>query len=144
MEGKIYMSKKMYEKIIEKEMDGFVKLTGIGNVEVDEGYAKGEIEIKPVHLNPIGTVHGGVLFTLADTIGGLASISRGGFSTTVSSDIVYLNPTMNSKKLIAESTEIKHGKRMSTIDTMIYDDNGSKIAKVTGVFYYLKEDGKAV
>ena len=101
MEGKIYMSKKMYEKIIEKEMDGFVKLTGIGNVEVDEGYAKGEIEIKPVHLNPIGTVHGGVLFTLADTIGGLASISRGGFSTTVSSDIVYLNPTMNSKKLIA-------------------------------------------
>lgn len=139
------MSEKLlYEKILEKKVDGFVKTTGIVCTEVREGHAEGYIEITAAHLNPIGTVHGGVLFTLADTIGGLAAISRGNNCTTVSSDIVYLSPTMNSKKVIAISEEIKHGKRMSTIDTTIIDDNGTKIAKVMGVYYYLREDGKAV
>jgi len=132
------------EDILSKKVDGFVAATGIKCTEVKEGYAVGEIVITPEHLNPIGTVHGGAIFTLADTIGGIAAISRGGNCTTVSSDIVYLSPTMNSKKIIAISQEIKHGKRMSTIDTLIIDDNDTKIAKVMGVYYYLREDGKAV
>lgn len=127
-----------------KKFNGFIKLTGIKCLETKEGYAKGEVEIRPEHLNPIGTVHGGMVFALADTIGGLAASSWGRLCTTVSSEIHYLNPTMNSKKLIAISEELKHGKRMSTVETLIIDDADRKIAKTISAFYYLGEDGKAV
>jgi acyl-CoA thioesterase len=113
-------------------------------VKVEEGYAEGMIEIEQKHLNPFGTVHGGLVFTLADTIGGLAAISRGGSCTTVSSDIIFLSPTLHSKKLIAKSTEIKRGKRMGTVTTVIADDRGENIATANTVYYFLGKDGKAV
>lgn len=124
--------------------DGFIAKTGIKCLEAGKGSARGEFEITPEHLNPIKTVHGGMIFTLADTIGGIAASSWGQYCTTVSSEIHYLSPTMNCKKLIAVSEELKHGKRMSTVETLIVDENNNKISKVISVFYYLNKDGKAV
>ncbi|SHI32495.1 PaaI family thioesterase [Parasporobacterium paucivorans] len=124
--------------------DGFIGMTGIKVLETGQGSAKGEIEIQLNHLNPAGTVHGGVLFTLADSIGGLAASSDGRGCATISSEIHYLNPTMNSKRIVAHSVEIKHGKRMSTVETSITDNNGILIAKMIAVYHYLRKDGKAV
>lgn len=130
--------------IIDNKIGGFIKATGIVCSEMKEGYAKGEFEVKAEHLNPINTVHGGMIFTLADTIGGVAAASWGQKCTTVSSEIHYLSPTMNSKKLIAISDVLKRGKRMSTVETLIIDDKDTKIAKMITVYYYLGKDGKAV
>ena len=69
---------------------GFIKHTGIKTVELREGYAKGEIVLDERHANPIGSTHGGVLFTLVDTVGGAAATSRGRYVTTVSGNINYL------------------------------------------------------
>lgn len=124
--------------------DGFIGMTGIKVIETTNGSAKGQIEIKLNHLNPSGTVHGGVIFTLADSIGGLAAASDGRNCTTVSSNIHYLNPTMNAKWIEARSIEIKHGKRLSTVETTIIDNTGVCIAKVISDYHYLGKEGKAV
>mgnify|MGYP000123330926 CR=1 FL=1 len=44
--------------------------------EARPGYAVGEIVLKPWHMNILGIVHGGVLYSLADTVG-LRSPDRG-------------------------------------------------------------------
>ena len=46
-------------------------------MELDEGYCKGELEVTDQHMNPLGTVHGGCLYTLADTVAGFAAASCG-------------------------------------------------------------------
>ena len=126
-----------YEKLKEIRNMGYIKHTGIRTVELREGYAKCEIILDERHANPIGSTHGGVLFTLVDTVGGAAATSRGRYVTTVSGNINYLRPAMNCKNLIGESREIKVGKKMCVYDVMITDENDREIAKATMTFFYL-------
>ena len=123
-----------YEKLKEFRNMGYIKHTGIRTVELREGYAKCEIILDERHANPIGSTHGGVLFTLVDTVGGAAATSR---VTTVSGNIIYQRPAMNCIILIGESREIKVGKKMCVYDVMITDENDREIAKATMTFFYL-------
>ncbi|MCD8150196.1 MAG: PaaI family thioesterase [Clostridiales bacterium] len=128
-----------FEKLKEIRNTGFIKEIGFETTEIREGYARGEVVLKPKHGNPIGSIHGGVIFTIADTIGGAAATSRGRFVTTLSGNINYLRPAIGSKKLIAESAEIKVGKNVCVYDVMITDDTGREIARATMTYYYLKK-----
>ena len=56
----------------ETEPGGFAGRLGAVVTEVDEGSARLEFEATDEHLNPAGTVHGGVLATLVDTAMGTA------------------------------------------------------------------------
>lgn len=117
---------------------GFIKEVGF-EFEIQEGYAKGMLKLQPKHMNPIGSVHGGVLFTMADTVGGTAATSRGRYVTTVSGNINFLRPAMNCEYIIGESREIKIGKKMCVYEVMITDERGKEIAIATMTYYYLKE-----
>lgn len=101
-----------YEKLRElrNEQNVFGDLAGVRIVEIREGYARTELEVRPELLNPIGSLHGGCLFTMADITGGSAAVSHGDQVTTADADIRYLRPGINVKKLTAESREIKKGK----------------------------------
>lgn len=118
---------------------GFIKEIGFETTEIREGYAKGEVVLQPKHKNPIGSTHGGVLFTIADTVGGAAATSRGRWVTTVSGNINYLSPAMNCKKLIGESREIKTGKRMCVYEVTITNESEKIIAVATMTYFYLGE-----
>ena len=65
-----------YEKLKQARNMGFIKHIGVETVELREGYAKGEIVLDESHANPIGSTHGGVLFTLVDTVGGRTASDR--------------------------------------------------------------------
>ena len=112
----------------------FTKYMGIVTNALDEGYAEGEMEIKKEHENVVGSLHGGVLFTLADTIGGAAASSRGMMVTTVSSDFHFLTAGMDVKKLYATAKELKHGKKLSVYDVKVCSDQQKLLAY--GVFTY--------
>ncbi|MCD8156000.1 MAG: PaaI family thioesterase [Clostridiales bacterium] len=128
-----------YEKLKEIRNVGFIREVGMKTTEISEGYAKGEQELRPEHGNPIGSIHGGELLTMADTIGGAAAVSRGPYVKTVSGDIHYLRSAMECKKLIGESREIKIGKNMCVYDVMITDETGREIALATMTYYYLQD-----
>ena len=48
------------------------------------------MEISDIHLNSIGTVHGGALFTLADFTFALAANSHGIVTVAINANISYL------------------------------------------------------
>ena len=130
-------NKQNFEEILRLRDQGFAKEIGLKMTCLREGYASGELEIRPFHINPIGSVHGGVLFTMADTIGGAASVSHGRWCTTVSGTINYLNPALGCRKLTGEAREIKAGKRMSVYEVKITNEQGKIICVTTMTYFYI-------
>lgn len=111
---------------------------GMVTLERRPGYAKCEIKIEPWHLNGLGVVHGGVLFTLADTTCGTAAAASGEYRvTTVNGTINYLRAGKNTSKITAEATEIKNGKAFSVCEAKVYDDKDVLLAITTMTFYHL-------
>ena len=128
-----------FGKMIEHRngLGGFASDIGIKILSISEGYAKAEINIEKKHLNPGNSVHGGCIFSLADTVGGTAAWSRGNYVVTSSSNINYLNPAIESKRLIGIAKEIKFGKKILVYDVEIWDEKDRLIAKVTNTYYNL-------
>ena len=76
-------------------MDGFAHTLGIEVTDADYGRAALAFEAGQTHLNPAGTVHGGVLATLVDTAMGAAvrsTIGDGEVPATSQLTIAYLRP----------------------------------------------------
>lgn len=52
----------------------FTEYLGLEVLQYEDGYCKTRLKIKPQFLNPIGGLHGGLLFTIADTTAGRANL----------------------------------------------------------------------
>lgn len=132
-----HLSADQIQKIMEyrQRENHFGNLIGMTIAEASDGYARGELKIRPEHLNPLGTVHGGCLYTLADSIGGTASATRGTITPTVSSDMHFLNPAKDTDKLICEAREIKRGRTISVYAIEIRSDAGKLIADGTFTYF---------
>lgn len=127
-----------YEKIKKDRNLGkaFINYIGFVTTDVSDGYARGEIELNEMHGNPIGSVHGGVLFAMADTVGGIAATTKGSSCTTVSGNISYLNPAIGCRKLIGEGRVKKAGHNLAVVDVDIMDENNRIIASSVMTYHY--------
>lgn len=123
-----------FDKIM-REKPGFIKEMGMELLELSEGYCKGRIVLSDKHMNPMGTVHGGLIFGLADTIGGRAAMSYGDKVVTLNSSISYLNPGANTEYIEAEANVIRNGRTTAVYDVMIRTAEGVDVAKVTLTYY---------
>lgn len=117
----------------------FGRFIGTRFLERSEGFCKARLDIKPEHMNPIGTVHGGCLFTLADAVCGMAASSEGSICTTVDSHIQFLNAAFWPKYLIAVAKPKKIGRKIRNFLVEIRDDKDVLICTVDFVFYSLQD-----
>lgn len=117
---------------------GFSKDIGMEVQEVEEGFCKGRIRLEKRHLNPLNTVHGGVFFTLADTICGIAAASAGYGGPTVQGDMDYMR-AVRGKEIICTARVVKTGKTLTWVDGIITDDTGREVARTKFIYYRLKE-----
>jgi acyl-CoA thioesterase len=86
--------------------------------------------------NPIGSVHGGVLYTCADVVGGSAAASYGTKITTLDSSMQYLRPGLQEcTELIGVGKVIKRGKRVIVSQVEIRSQTGTVLS--TGTFTYM-------
>lgn len=113
---------------------------GVVLTEAGPGWAKGEIKFERYHQNPIGSVHGGVIFFLADAVGGTAACTRGRLVTTANGTIHYLNAAIEPEKLVAEAVELKAGKNLLTYEVYVRTETGKLISKATMEYYSLHKD----
>lgn len=135
----VALPKDFFDKVFQfRRLEGTASdYLGIVITEAGPGWARGEMPCRKEHLNPIGSIHGGIIFFLADTVGGTAACSRGSRVTTASGSISYLNAAMNSEKLIAEAVELKAGKNLLTYDVYIRNEAEKLIAKATMEYFSL-------
>lgn len=109
---------------------------GIKPLICEPGYCMTRTKIEPQFTNATGAVHGGFLFTVADTTAGLAAIHAGseGTVTTVDSHIQYLRPALNLDFIYAEAEVIKDGKRLAFIDVKVFTEEGVLLVKGSFTF----------
>ena len=87
------------------------------------------------HLNPFGTVHGGLAATLLDTCMGLAvlsSLDKGASQTTLEFKISLLRPiTLETGPVKAEGIVLNCGRRIGTAEGRVTDSQGRLLAHGT-------------
>jgi uncharacterized protein (TIGR00369 family) len=87
------------------------------------------------HLNPAGTVHGGLAATILDTCMGLAihsTLEKGFGSTTLEFKVSLLRPITPQTGLIkAEGVVLNCGRRVGTAEGRITDAQGRLLAHGT-------------
>ena len=105
----------------------------------ETGHVQGRLELKPWMKNPIGSVHGGVLFSFADTSSGASVVTYGHSVTTVDGSIDYLAPALTSTTLFSDARVIKHGRTLSVVECSITDETGKLLARTHMTFYNLTE-----
>ncbi len=115
--------------------NAFANYLGLKIVDIQEGYSKCEMPINDNMKNPINSVHGGVLFTIADVAAGAAAASHGEKITTLDSSFHYLRAGLNTTALCAEAFEIKGGKNILVYNVKVYDQDMKVLCE--GTFTYM-------
>lgn len=110
--------------------DRFATGNGVVIVDVSDGYAKCSLDLQREHMNAIGAVMGGAIFTLADFAFAVASNWQGTPHVSRTSQITYLG-VAKGKQLIAEAHRIKEGYATCYYLVDVKDELGNQVAQVT-------------
>ncbi len=117
------------------------ELLGLRLVSVAEGEVVFEMDVRPEHANPMGTVQGGVICALADAAMGLAYASRldeGESFTTLELKTNYLRQVTEGT-LLATGRVLHGGRTVGLTSCDVVDGEGRKIAHATSTCMTLRE-----
>src|SRR6516162_2009832 len=113
----------------------YVQTLGYDIVEVAKGRVVAAAEPHAGHLNPAGTVHGGLAATLLDTCMGLAirsMLDKGFAQTTLEFKISLVRSvTPQTGRVKAEGKVITCGRRVGTAEGTLTDKDGRVLAHGT-------------
>jgi uncharacterized protein (TIGR00369 family) len=116
-------------------LNTIARTLGYDVTEAEHGRVAITIEPSDDHLNPWGTVHGGLAATLLDSCMGLAihsTLAKGVGSTTLEFKISLVRPiTLDSGRIRAEGTVLNCGRRVGTAEGRITDGKGRLLAHGT-------------
>lgn len=131
----------MPKKISEtsKPANRFCDLIGLHFTEMEKGFCRTELMITDFHLNPYGTLHGGVVYSLADTgMGGALStlLEDDEQCATIEIKINYLK-SMRSGRLVCETRVIHKGKNIAFLESVVKNPEDKLVATATGTFNIL-------
>ena len=118
---------------------------GITLVVAEAGRVVFDLEPAVWHLNPLGTVHGGVLATLLDTCTGCAlhsTLPAGTGYTTVDLSVKFLRPVTEATGAVtAEGTVVFAGRRTALTEARAFDGQHRLLAHATSTCLILERDG---
>jgi len=116
-------------------LNTFAQTLGYDVVEAESGRVAITLDPTGAHLNPWGTVHGGLTATLLDSCMGLAiqsMLERGTGSTTLEFKISLVRAiTLETGEIKAEGKVLNCGRRVGTAEGRITDAKGRLLAHGT-------------
>jgi uncharacterized protein (TIGR00369 family) len=109
-------------------LNTIARTLGYDIVEAENGRVVVTAEPTADHLNPAGTVHGGLAATMLDSCMGLAiqsMLEKGSGSTTLEFKISFVRPITPDTGLIrAEGTVLNRGRRIGIAEGRVVDGKG--------------------
>jgi acyl-CoA thioesterase len=114
--------------------DKFAQFIGIELLDVREGWAKAVLEIKDHHLNGLKSVHGGVIYSLADLAFAAAANSTGRVAVAINNTISYVKAPQGTV-IYAEAREVSQNHKLATYAVNVTDAQGEIIAVFQGMVY---------
>ena len=122
-----------------KGLHPFGDLIGLKFTRLENGYSQCTLEVVNKLLNPHKVVHGGVLYSMADTGMGAAAytnLKKNELCATIEVKINYFK-AVKSGILTCNTKVIHQGKKIVTLDSEILN-NGEIVAKALGTYSTFK------
>lgn len=114
--------------------DRYAALSDIELIAVAPGRATAKMTVHPHHLNGLGTVHGGAIFTLADFAFAVASNSHGTMAVLINCSASYMKAAA-AGILWAEAKELSRNHKLGAYTVEIKDDAGDLVAQLQCLAY---------
>ncbi|MBI5251773.1 MAG: PaaI family thioesterase [Desulfomonile tiedjei] len=118
------------------------KLMGFSWTAAEPGKVVMEMETDEKHANAMGTLHGGVLCSMADACMGSAfasTLNEGESFALLELKINFLKPVWRAK-LTATATVVKRGDTIGLVECEIRDEGQSLVAKAAGTCMVLRNE----
>lgn len=115
--------------------DQFSQWLGIEVLEIQEGYSKIKMTVRPEMVNGFGIVHGGIAFSLADSAFAFACNNRNVLSVALDTSINFIKPVHVGDELLAEATELHNGKSTGLYHISITNQKNHEVAVFKGLCY---------
>jgi uncharacterized protein (TIGR00369 family) len=115
-------------------------LVGFRMLSCGNGESRFAMEAGKRHHNPMGTVHGGILCTLADSAMGMAfasTLNDGETFTTLEVKINFLRPVFE-ETLFAEAKVVHRGRSIGLVDCIVATENGKLVARAVSTCSVLR------
>ncbi len=113
----------------------FADLIGLNVLDASENQSVCSLLVKDDLMNPHNVVHGGVLYSLADTGMGIAiysSLKDDEICATVEIKISYFRPAINGE-IICKTVIVNRGKTLASLESEILIDD-KLVAKANGTY----------
>ena len=114
--------------------DSFARHVGVEILKWGPGTALAKLSITQTHLNSAGTIHGGVIFSLADAAFSVASNSHGTLAMSIDVSISYFKARKEGI-LYADAEEVSCNPKLATYSITVKDEKDSLIALFKGTVY---------
>jgi acyl-CoA thioesterase len=117
------------------ETDAFSHWLGLEIVAVAAGKCSLRFTIRAEMLNGFSTVHGGILFSAADSAFAFACNSHGRLSVALDTSMSFAKPAREGEQLHVAATEISLGNRTSIYEVKIVNESEETIAFFKGTAF---------
>ena len=115
--------------------DRFSQWLGLQIDATGPGYCLLHFLVNDQHLNGFQVVHGGVLFSAADSAFAFACNSHGILTLALDANISFIRPARAGDVLTVEAREIHQGGRTGVYEVRITNTSGELIALFKGTSY---------
>lgn len=112
----------------------YAQYLGMRLTELGAGTATAEIVVKDHMLNTHGTVHGAIIFSLADYVFAAACNSYGKTSVGLSTTVNFMAPGFSGSTIRATAVEEKRNNRTSWYNIRV-ESNGELLASMEALAY---------
>lgn len=130
------------QKIVDQMLknDAFSKWLGIELIEISEGKCELQLIIREDMLNGFGIAHGGITYSLADSVLAFASNAHGRKSVSVETSISHTKPVFNGDVLRARANEKSLSNQFAIYEIVITNQKEVVVALFKGTVYRKNEN----
>jgi acyl-CoA thioesterase len=124
-----------------EDQNPFGELIGLRFSRLDNGYSQCSLNVNEALYNPNGVLHGGVIYSLADTgMGGAvhSCLDKDELCASIDVKIVYFR-YVTSGTLSCESRVVHRSRRLVFVESEVSND-GNPIARAMGTFSIFKSN----
>jgi uncharacterized protein (TIGR00369 family) len=145
-DGGVALSREQLENLARyfNEEVTFSRHIGAKVEEVEPGRSVISIEVKEVHLNGAGTLHGGVYASLIDNAMGLSVLALVGVRTATIQMNVHFLGAVSGGHITCASEVLHRTRRTATAEAKVYDAESNLVALGTGAFRVFEKPGNAI
>lgn len=118
------------------EHDRFSQWMGLDVTVHEPGSVTARMKVREEMLNGFKVCHGGIMFSLADSVLAFAANASEHKAVSIEASIAYPNPVYEGDVVTATSHEISRSDKLGIYSVSLVKENGTVVADFRGVVYY--------